>query len=381
MENLDTLINELKNFEKVIIYGAGRVGKVVVQSFFRYHRELDIYSIAVSNVKDNPDDVLSIPVVAIEDLVQYAKESVVIIATLEIYHENISGTLKELGFNHVIPITEALFKIMRKEDADFTVDVLQYIANLSFQVKKIENKLQLLENKLQRIGDTANYSKRLSNETIWASVFNQVTEASEWLKDTKFTPGRWAVGYPYLYVMYRILNEMHPNSILELGMGQTTHMITQYVDYYHNIDHSVVEHDQGWIDFYTNRSNLSECTEVIKLEIDFQSYKEEKEIPVYCDCKESLEGRMFDFISIDGPISKKGSQFSRIDILRLLPKYLKKSFIIMLDDYDRTGERNMARELEEILAINKIEYKTGIYSGEKDVYLCCSSDLSFFSTL
>ena len=43
-------------------------------------------------------------------------------------------------------------------------------------------------------------------------------------------PGRWAaVGFPYLYVMYRVLNEVRPEMLLEIGTGQTTKMIWIYL--------------------------------------------------------------------------------------------------------------------------------------------------------
>ena len=62
--------------------------------------------------------------------------------------------------------------------------------------------------------------------------------------------GRWAVGYQYLYVMYRVLNEIHPRRILELGLGQSTRMLGQYAAAHENVSHFVVEHDPEWIDFF-----------------------------------------------------------------------------------------------------------------------------------
>ncbi len=62
-------------------------------------------------------------------------------------------------------------------------------------------------------------------EILWAEIFRSVTDKSTWLKNRSFAPGRWALGYPALYILYRILNEMKPKSILELGLGQSTRMI------------------------------------------------------------------------------------------------------------------------------------------------------------
>lgn len=72
----------------------------------------------------------------------------------------------------------------------------------------------------------------INREILWANAFHDTIIDSEWLKSKTFSPGRWGVGYQYLYVLYRVLNEIKPRNILELGMGQTTRMIGQYAAYY-----------------------------------------------------------------------------------------------------------------------------------------------------
>ena len=82
-----------------------------------------------------------------------------------------------------------------------------------------------------------------SNTIIWAEIFNNVISNSSWLTNKSFSAGRWAVGYQYLYVVYRILNEVRPKNILELGLGQSTRLFGQYAASDVEVQHIVVEHD------------------------------------------------------------------------------------------------------------------------------------------
>ena len=70
--------------------------------------------------------------------------------------------------------------------------------------------------------------KGRQSEVLWGEIFRDTIVNSIWLKDKSFSPGRWAAGYPFLYALYRVLDEARPKRILELGLGQTTRMIGQY---------------------------------------------------------------------------------------------------------------------------------------------------------
>ena len=88
----------------------------------------------------------------------------------------------------------------------------QSIVSLS---QKIDDQNHLISNELKNISLQTSQIKKQTSEAVWAHIFHDTIVESTWLKDKTFSPGRWAVGYPYLYVMYRILNEVHPKRILE----------------------------------------------------------------------------------------------------------------------------------------------------------------------
>ena len=65
--------------------------------------------------------------------------------------------------------------------------------------KKSINEVTILVNKLD------------GEASILAGKLNELINLS-------FSPGRGAIGYPVMYVLYRVLNEFKPTSILELGI-------------------------------------------------------------------------------------------------------------------------------------------------------------------
>ena len=226
---------------------------------------------------------------------------------------------------------------------------------------------------------TLNNGAKMQDEVYWAQIYNNTVSNSSWLKNNNFSPGRWAVGYPFLYTMYRVLDEMHPKRILELGMGQTTKMIGQYVAYNSDVEHIVVEQDKDWIKFFTGISPLPTKSNVIHCDYEYVPYKSEKNVRIFSNFTDKLQDKSFDFICIDAPIGSY--RYSRIDILNILPQCLSESFILMLDDYNRTGEQNTMREITHCLEQNGITYDTGVYHGEKDVVLLASENNKYFCSM
>lgn len=224
----------------------------------------------------------------------------------------------------------------------------------------------------------------LAAESVWAHVFNNTISNSIWLKDKSFSPGRWAVGYPYLYVMYRVLNEIHPKRILELGLGQSTKMIAQFAKEFDDVEHVVVEHDKDWCNFFSKSFNLSERTTLQTLDLQMTDYKKST-LWTYKDFNKRFTGQSFDFISIDAPFgtvnSSKPTVYSRIDIIGLLPEILSPDFVIMIDDTERAGERNTIAEITSILKDNGVEYRVGTYHGAKDCTLICAAHLGFLTSM
>lgn len=95
----------------------------------------------------------------------------------------------------------------------------------------------------------AKSAKEEIEEVYWAHVYHDTIRESDWLVDKSISPGRWAVGYNFLYVLYRVLNDSMPKKILELGLGQSTKLTMQYAQKF-AAEHLVVEHDERWRDWF-----------------------------------------------------------------------------------------------------------------------------------
>ena len=225
-----------------------------------------------------------------------------------------------------------------------------------------------------------------NHELIFSQVFHDTIRGSEWLPaDFAFSPGRGALGYPALYVLYRILNEFNPVDILETGMGQSTKMIGLYNHYNKDCHHCVVEHDHEWIDFFTNHFELPGTTRIIELpimdsDLDLAGGRKSN-VTTYQGFSREFSGKKFDFMCIDGPYGFRSPDYSRIDIIGILPECLKESFVILLDDCERQGEFNTLKLIIAKLNEAGIDCEYGIYYGEKGTGLVVSKDLAFMCSM
>jgi len=170
-----------------------------------------------------------------------------------------------------------------------------------------------------------------------------------------------------------------PLHILELGLGQTTKMIGQYARSNSNVSHIIVEEDKDWIKFFDGMFHLPENSEIIQHEYEYVEFKGKKNIRTFSEFTTGIQDQKFDFIMIDAP--KGSSGYSRMDVLKIIPQCLHESFVIMLDDYERSGEQNTIKEVLNILDTHNIKYVTGVYSGEKDVIVIASEDNKFFCSM
>ena len=241
------------------------------------------------------------------------------------------------------------------------------------------------ENLLSTILENQHTLYNQNREIIFANVFHDTIKGSKWFpSDFPLSPGRGALGYPALYVLYRVLNEFHPQNILEMGMGQSTKVIGLYNNYYPECRHQVVEHDPEWISFFCNHFDLPSTTKVVELPLmnaDIQLDEISSNTIMYNGFPQAFEGQVFDFICIDGPYGFNNPQYSRIDIIGILPECLTKSFVIILDDCDRKGEQNTFNMICDILKEHNIEHNSSIYYGEKGTGIIVSPDYSFMCSM
>lgn len=259
--------------------------------------------------------------------------------------------------------------------------ILDQVKKLREENSQYKVQLAIVEDMVRMLQGDVKRCKGYASEGVWAAIFNNVISGSRWLKNTSFSAGRWAVGYQYLYVMYRVLNEIHPKRILELGLGQSTRMLGQYAASHKDVSHFVVEHDPEWINFFQRDFQLSSRSRIIQLERKMETYKEASAVRVFKGFRTKFRNKKFDFISIDAPFGGDMKQYARIDVLKLLPDCLADEFVIMIDDTERPGETNTVAEMTNVLKQNGIAYGIGKYSGVKDCTVISSANLKFVCSM
>ena len=305
------------------------------------------------------------------------------------FQESIISRIEELRISNSSMLAELqestrlMLEELRESKADLKKSTELNHESLLARISEIRERASRLENEIDnQVKPGLMQTLNISREILWAEVFQQTIIGSKWLHDASFSPGRWAVGYPFLYTLYKALSEGKPKRILELGLGQSSVMIQRYCNEYPDATHFVVEHDKSWIEFYESSNRIPTNFHTMLLDLKFIDYPPATTpVRVYDSFAERFGGQKFDLISIDGPFGFDMKELSRIDILSILPDCLFESFIIIIDDYHRIGEFNTVKLILEKLNEAGINHTTGEYKGEKSVMVICSIDKSFLCSV
>ncbi len=93
-------------YKKIILYGAGMVGKRTFRDLTERGLREKILCFAVSQKQENFASYQGVPIWAIEDLKDYRGNSLVIISVTTVYQEEIESNLRRLGFENILSIPE-----------------------------------------------------------------------------------------------------------------------------------------------------------------------------------------------------------------------------------------------------------------------------------
>lgn len=251
------------------------------------------------------------------------------------------------------------------------------------ELQEKTKRLEILsENRFKEESRSTNELKRKIQELEWAVIFQDSIKNS-WLEHVGLSLGRWAIGYPFAYILFRTLEAQKPLNILELGLGESTKIILTYKKQSQNpVRHTVVEASKEWLDFF-QRSNadLVGDTELIHLEYQFSNFRDFQGVRVFNGFEEKFKNKKYDLICIDAPLGGDMKEICRVDILSIIPDSLNSTFVILLDDFNRQTEKNLAKLIFGELDKNQIAYVSGTYDGEKSTLLIASPDLAYLKSL
>jgi hypothetical protein len=187
------------------------------------------------------------------------------------------------------------------------------------------------------------------------------------------------------YAVYRILDELKPNSILELGLGELTKLLQVYRLKMNALATCItVEHDVEWIKFKEKLFLDHKLINIINCELkEINPVKNVNSIS-YKNLNEEIDktsnSQKFDLIIIDGPFGSKN--YSRYNIIELIEnERLNENFIILMDDYERIGEQQTAQSVFDVLQMKGITFEKGVLYGEKNLLIITSSSLKYYTSI
>ena len=340
--NLEDINNEIRN--------ASRINEEQIKNLTKLTQDNDsTYKSEHSEIRKDIKNILS--------EIYEIKESVRILEELKRSIQQI-----EEKQNYILE----LIKTHDSRISDLQKNIIDVTSEMTIVQKNQTNKFTLLE--------------KVEEENTWANVFHDVIKDSVWLQNKAFAPGRWAAGYQMLYVMYRILDSTRPKRILELGLGQTTRMISQYSIFY-NAEHQVVENDPKWIEFFATTYEVPDNVKIINLNTIVDKYLDDEAVIMYRGFEEQFRGQKFDFICIDAPLGGKAIKYARVDVLKILPECLEREFVIIIDDTERIGEINTIELIQKTFKENGIQYVMKRYDGRKSSTIFTTKKYSFLTSL
>ncbi len=239
----------------------------------------------------------------------------------------------------------------------------------------------MLKETIRQWIDHSYFSKLLKQkkEAVWAHVYHDSIRDKPWLTNANFNVGRWACNYSFLYVLNRILSDYKPTSILELGLGESSRMISLHLEHsLANATHTILESDPDWQIHFTRLVDLCDRSTIHMSEPETKTINGQKTIGF----KDTaiFASQKFDLYIVDAPGGSH--RFSRPDILTLLADATPKDqFIIIIDDFDRSGERETYRELRKQLSSKGIATYPEVYEGVKTVLALGTEQYKFVQSL
>jgi hypothetical protein len=218
-----------------------------------------------------------------------------------------------------------------------------------------------------------------NKELEWAHIYHDSIKGKKWLNILPLNIGRWAGNYSFLYVLNRILNDCKPKEILEFGLGESSKIISKYIEnQLTETNHEIIEQDYDWLNSFKDNFTLS-LNSTVKVMPLTKKKKNGYEFNGYENIEKHIN-KKYDFYLIDGPFGS--THYSRYDIVNILQNINKNDeFIIMLDDYQRAGEQETFLELKNFLASKNINIYTNIYEGNKAVAVIGTEKYKFISSL
>ena len=108
---LNGLLPTISAAPKLAIYGAGKVGREVLELLCSYNNPPDCF--VVTHIEDNPETVGTVPVFPIEKILSRKDDYVILIAVADSVQAEIVAALLDRGFQHIVPFLPFLRQALK----------------------------------------------------------------------------------------------------------------------------------------------------------------------------------------------------------------------------------------------------------------------------
>ena len=104
------LFSIIDKYKNIYIYGAGNVAISLIRKL--HQKPYNISGLIVSDMKNNPDNIMNIPVRVFDDKIVNKENDIILIAMKEEYQYDILYRLQEDGYKNIVVITKILSKTL-----------------------------------------------------------------------------------------------------------------------------------------------------------------------------------------------------------------------------------------------------------------------------
>lgn len=186
-------------------------------------------------------------------------------------------------------------------------------------------------------------------EQIYHENYMALCANLSWIKRPVLpSPAGGTANSSMLYMLLSVLMEESPSNIVELGIGKTTMLLSQYAASHEGVSVSSIDHDAFWLGVVKNEVN--EQLQLLHYPLvqlggwpGKRLWYNITEFP-----KENIE-----LLIIDGPPAySKNSRYDRMGIMDFVPDILAKEFIVIVDDASRIGESLLVNRMQEKMPPN-----------------------------
>ena len=271
-----------------------------------------------------------------------------------------------------------LQKLVEEKFADITGLVTQGQQASNSLIEQTKQKIEYGE---RHILDAVN--KGLTNNVKQLEAFVNLTQ---YLNDGSMPLNfhGWPISPDIALFLIQKIEYNQYDLIIEFGSGTSTALFTKVIAKQHekgqmlNSKLVTFEHNKKYYELTKQNLMAQGLTEYVDLVYaPLKEYEYDKEAFLYYQCEETLNklnklhaGHISILVLVDGPPGATGPLARFPALPHLLSAFSHQTMHLVLDDYHRGEEKQVADKWEELLTSRSIHFETESVSSEKGLYFC-----------